>query len=378
MRLTQPLSQAMLLTMPKKLNDKLPKGVSLDRNWRTREARYYFRAPGKPKIRLRETPGTEAFDREVACARLGVPYEPQGTKPVAPALNRKHAAGTVDWLLTEYKRRIKGKINDTLLARRSTNLEAVCDYKFGDTRCGELPYKDMMRRHVLEMRDALRETPGAQNEIVRAISAMYSWAIESDIEDVQSNPASKIKLLYSGDGFHTWTVEEVRQYEQTHPAGSKARLMLHLALYTGLRLNNLAILGRQHVRDGVLTIRPEKTKKSSNVTVEIPVLAELQKTIDESPLGNMTFLVNEFGKPFTTKGLGNKMRDWCNAAQLFHCTTHGLRKAGATIAAENGATDEELMAIFGWTTKNQTTRYTKKAQRKKIAKGAMHKLLPTN
>ncbi|WP_051074078.1 tyrosine-type recombinase/integrase [Rhizobium freirei] len=68
------------------------------------------------------------------------------------------------------------------------------------------------------------------------------------------------------------------------------------------------------------------------------------------------------------------MRDWCNEAKLFHCSTHGLRKAGATIVAENGATDEELMSIFGWTTKGQTTRYTKKARRKKIAAGAIHKL----
>jgi hypothetical protein len=47
-----------------------------------------------------------------------------------------------------------------------------------------------------------------------------------------------------------------------------------------------------------------------------------------------------------------------------------LRKAGAT--------DEELMAIFGWTTKNQTTTYTKKACRAKMAAaaGAMHKLMP--
>jgi integrase len=363
--------------MPKKLNDKLPKGVSLDREWRTREARYYFRAPGCSKVRLRETPGTEAFDKEVACARLGVPYEPAGTPPKAtPTLKRQHEEGTVDWLLEQYKRRIKGKINDTLLARRSTILEDVCNYKFGERRCGDLPYKDMMRRHVLDMRDDLRETPGAQNEIVRAISALFSWAIENDIEGVQSNPAAKIKLLYSGDGFHTWTVDEVRQYEATHAAGSKARLLLHLALYTGLRLNNLAILGRQHVREGVLTIRPEKTKKTSGVTVEIPVLAELKTTIDESPLGNMTFLVTEFGKPFSTKGLGNKVREWCNEAQLFHCSTHGLRKAGATIAAENGATDEELMAIFGWTTKNQTTHYTKKARRKKIAGAAMYKLIP--
>lgn len=34
------------------------------------------------------------------------------------------------------------------------------------------------------------------------------------------------------------------------------------------------------------------------------------------------------------------------------------------------------MAIFGWTTKNQTTTYTKKARRKQMAAGAMHKLVP--
>lgn len=187
---------------------------------------------------------------------------------------------------------------------------------------------------------------------------MFSWAIDNDL--AETNPTAKIKLLYSGDGFHTWTVPEVRQYEAEHPAGSRARLAMHLALYTGLRLNSLAIVGRQHFRDGQLTIRPEKTKKSSGVVIDIPVLAELQKTIDESETGNLTSLITEFGKPFATNGLGNKMRDWCDQAGLFHCTTHGLRKADATIAAENGATDEELMAIFGWTTKSQTTVYTKK------------------
>ena len=69
-------------------------------------------------------------------------------------------------------------------------------------------------------------------------------------------------------------------------------------------------------------------------------------------------------------------RDWCDLAGLPNCSLHGLRKLGATIAAENGATDEEMMAIFGWTTKTQTTLYTKKARRKLIAGKAMHKLLP--
>jgi integrase len=363
--------------MPKKLNDNLPKGVILDRDFRTREARYYFRAPGRKKIRLSETPGTKPFEEEVACARLNVPYAPAGKQSEPKVvLNRTHVPGSVDWLVTEYKRRIRGKINDTLLARRSSMLEEICDHKFGNARCGDLPFADMLRRHVLEMRDELRNTPGAQNEVVRALSAMFSWAVDNDIAGVSINPAAKIKLLHSGDGFHTWTVDEVRRFEAKHPAGTKARLMMHLALYTGLRLNNIATLGRQHIRNGVLRIRPNKTVKTSGVTVEVPILPVLQTTINESPVGNLTFLVTEFNKPFSVKGLGQKMREWCDQAELFHCSTHGLRKAGATIAAENGATDEELMAIFGWTTKNQTTTYTKKARRAKMAAGAMHKLVP--
>lgn len=35
-----------------------------------------------------------------------------------------------------------------------------------------------------------------------------------------------------------------------------------------------------------------------------------------------------------------------------------------------------MMAIFGWTTKAQTTLYTKKARRKKLAGRATHKLIP--
>jgi len=38
----------------------------------------------------------------------------------------------------------------------------------------------------------------------------------------------------------------------------------------------------------------------------------------------------------------------CGGAALPHCSAHGGRKAGGTLAAENGATERQLMAIFGW------------------------------
>ena len=82
-------------------------------------------------------------------------------------------------------------------------------------------------------------------------------------------------------------------------------------------------------------------------------------------------------KPFTANGFGNWFRRRCDEAGLPHCSAHGLRKAGATIAAENGATEHQLMAMYGWESPKQAALYTRTADRKRLIGGAMHLLVPT-
>ena len=53
---------------------------------------------------------------------------------------------------------------------------------------------------------------------------------------------------------------------------------------------------------------------------------------------------------------------------------HGLRKAGATFAAEAGATERQLMAIFGWKDPALARRYTEAASKKKLTEGSIHML----
>ena len=356
-----------------KMYPKLPKGVSVDRSWRNKEPRLYFRAPGKPKIRLTEEPGTEAFENEVACARLGVPYVKEGEAPKVE-LKREFSEGTLDWLVLQYKKRARNTMQQDQLARRIRLLEEICDSRTqkNKNRRGDLPYKMIERKHITEIRDDIRDTPGAQDNVVKTLSAMFGWAVENELAD--RNPALRIKKVGKQEGFHAWTVDEVRQFEKRWPPGTKANLYLNMALFTGLRLQELAIMGRQHVKNGWLSIRPGKTAHSSGVLVEIPTLPDLQKALDREPSHQLTYMVTDYGKPFTKNGLGNKMREWCDEAGLPHCSTHGLRKAGATIAAENGATDNELMAIFGWTTKKQTAHYTKTASRRKLAQSGIKKL----
>jgi hypothetical protein len=110
----------------------------------------------------------------------------------------------------------------------------------------------------------------------------------------------------------------------------------------------------------------------------LPILPPLRAVLDATPSGHLTYLVTEWGKPFTAPGFGNKFRDWCNEAGLPDCSAHGIRKHAAVTAAENGATEHQLMAMFAWDSPKQAAVYTRKANRTKLAKGAMHLLVSGN
>ena len=179
------------------------------------------------------------------------------------------------------------------------------------------------------------------------------------------NPAVGVKRVRTGSqGHHTWTVEEVQQYEDRHPEGSKARLALSLLLLTGVRASDAIRLGRQMERDGRLHFTEHKDRNRSPKRRTIPIIPELRAVIDATPSSHLSYLVTEHGRPYATaKAFGNRFKSWCRQAGLDHCSAHGLRKAGATIAADRGTPAHALMAIYGWTTLKQAELYTREADR---------------
>jgi len=327
--------------------------------------RIYFRVKGKKKVRLREKPGTAAFLREYECAEKGIPYS---DAPVIADSAKPVVVRSFRWLCQQYFKRAANSVTVDTMSRRRRLLEDIC------VKHGDKPFELLERKHVTAIRDTRIDSPGAANNIVKAISALYAWAIE--VGEAKVNPCNGIKRLKSGEGWHTWTLDEIEQFEAKHPPGSTARRALAIFMFTGLRLSDAAILGRQHLENGWIRIRPGKTRKSSGVEVNVPILPDLEVELGQVPAGQLTFLVTEYGKPFSDKGLGNKMRQWCDESGLFHCPAHGLRKAGASIAAENGATSDQLKAIFGWTTSQQADLYTRAARRKKLAGDGAKLLLP--
>jgi integrase/recombinase XerD len=84
------------------------------------------------------------------------------------------------------------------------------------------------------LRDERSNQPGAANTRLKALKALFAWACEEKPEIAPHNPTLGVrKIRYATDGHHSWTPEEIVQYRERHPLGSKARLALDLLLYTG-------------------------------------------------------------------------------------------------------------------------------------------------
>jgi len=134
-------------------------------------------------------------------------------------------------------------------------------------------------------------------------------------------------------GFPAWTEDDVDRYEARWPLGTKERVWLGVLLYTGLRRGDAVRVGCQHIRDGVVTLRTEKT----GIIVTVPLLPALDEILRAGPCGDLAFICGENGCPLTKESFGNFFRDACNAAGV-EKSAHGARKIGATRAANNGAT----------------------------------------
>jgi integrase len=154
------------------------------------------------------------------------------------------------------------------------------------------------------------------------------------------------------------------------PLGTRQRVWFDVLAYTGLRRGDAVLLRRQHLRNGIATIKTEKTGS----VVTLPILATLAETLSAGPCGDLTFIAGMNGRPLTKESFGNLFRQACREGGLINRSAHGLQKAAATRATEHGATEAELEAIFGWSGGRMASLYTRAANRQRLSIAAMNKL----
>lgn len=121
------------------------------------------------------------------------------------------------------------------------------------------------------------------------------------------------------------------------------------------------------------SIRQSKT----GTEIEIPLHPVLRASLEALPKKNMTFLLTEYGKPFTVDGFGNWFRDRVREAELPDRgnSPHGLRKAACRRLAEAGCTGPQIMAISGHKNLKEVQTYIQAAERLGLAREALKRQL---
>ena len=315
------------------------------------KARYYFRRPGFARLPLPGLPGSGEFMEAYQAALASQLPSPIGTS--------RTKAGSIGALIVAYF------CSPTFLALEpgtQHNYRLILE-KFRSEH-GDKPVALLTRKHINAMLAQKIVTPAAANRWLRLLKVLMRLAVEEGWR--KDNPTVGIKPVTNRtDGFHCWTEDEIAQFEACHPIGSRARLALALLLYTAQRRSDVIRMGRQHIRDGVVHVRQQKT----GAMLAIPLHPALASTIAATPSEHLTFLINRFNEPFTAAGFGNWFRDQCNAAGLpKHCAAHGLRKAACRRLAEAGCSANVIASISGHTTLSEVARYTKAAEQETMAR----------
>jgi hypothetical protein len=169
-------------------------------------AEVYFRKRGCKKVRL---------PNEIGSPEFWAAYNDAAKNKLPPIKSETKIArlnaGTMRALVVAYY----GSAGFKDLDSRTQNVRRRALDRFCEKH-GHLPAKEMLPRHILAIRDRISETPEAANQVLKFLRQVFAHAVVADLCD--RNPARDIPYLKSqSDGFHSWTIGEVEQFEAVHP-----------------------------------------------------------------------------------------------------------------------------------------------------------------
>lgn len=286
----------------------------------------------------------------------------------------RHSSGeakdgrTLSWLIDQYRH---SPAYEALAKETKKQFRYQLDRM---KKSGTAPLAGITAATIAASRDARASKPSDANKFLKCSVALFRFAV--DRQWLKDNPAKGIaKIKTQSLGFHTWTEEEARAFEARWPVGTRERLAFDLLVYTGVRRSDVVRLGRQHTRQGEITITTEKSRNMGKpVEVTITILPPLARSIEASPTGDMTYLVTHKKTAFVKESFGTWFRNACKEAGV-PGSSHGLRKLAAVRMAENGATEAELNAVFGWADgSGESATYIRKASRKRLSRAGIIKL----
>ena len=318
---------------------RLPKYVHgfVDRHGKPR---FYFRRLGFERKPLQGLPYSADFMNDYEAALAGQPV---------PVGVYQDAAGQHDGAGAELLRFTRFPRAETLNATRLSLDHRTSLWDHGDKRAA-----DLRRDHIVKLMAARAEKPGAANGLRMALRVLMKHAIDVGLR--ADDPTREVRAIrVRTAGHHSWTDDEIAQFERHHAIGSRARLALALLLYTGQRRGDVIRMGAQHIREASLHVKQQKT----GAELIIPVHPNLATVIAAAPRQHLTFVTTgtagrSRGQPLAVGSANSATRRDCRTAPLMGCARPRLDGL-----AEAGCTAHEIGAITGHASLTELVRYTK-------------------
>ena len=250
--------------------------------------RRYFRRPGFKQVALPGIPGSDEFMAAYQRALDLVPRLEIGAVRTRP--------GTIDALIVHY---LKSEAFTKALASETQRMRRNILDRFR-TKHGTKRVITLERRNVIKIIEG--RPPHAQKNWLKTLRGLMLFAIAENYRaDDPTSGVNAARPAVKGIGHMTWGDQQIEAYREHYAFGTVARLAIELLLNVAARRGDAHKLGWQHIKEGKICWRPNKTLRSTGKGVSIPILPDLHRALDAVPRNDsLTFLVNDYGKPFAS------------------------------------------------------------------------------
>lgn len=356
----------------------LPKYVSafVDRHGRVR---YRYRRKGRKGGYFHSLPGSEEFRAEYHA------FENDASNNRNTYVERPKR-GTIGDLKRRYMS-VPDRLGPSKVTQQKVGavIEDFCKGREGRL-VAQLTFEHLDAIIAKKKRKTVRDTPSGPREVGGYFAAkklrkelirFFEFARKAGFCDrnvaEDTSPVKRERGETTG-GFHSWTEQEIAQYQRHWPLGTRERAALELLLWTDQRRSDIVKMGMAQTRDGCLPIIQAKT----GAALWLPMADQLVEAIVALPpkFSNPScFLVTHKVTPFTKESFGNWFAKACDKAGLpSKCRAHGLRKATLRRMAELGMSNKEMKSVSGQKRDATLALYIESADQRALAARAIQRL----
>jgi integrase len=326
--------------------------------------RFYYRPKGAKGIALPDfPPENHKFLAAYAEAVNGVVLQ-----------TNTHSTGTIGAAIRAYL--ASDKYLSLAVSSRGVWRRQADDICF---RYGKAKLVDLLPKHIRQ--DLARLDPHPANNRLRVWRSLCRWWVDAGLVDTDPARDVRKRETPASDGHKPWQRTDFAAFRLRWPIGTQERLAFELMYQSCAAIGDACRLGPANVQGEWLAYARKKTgTQSMSPLFDGPDWFEAcdhyHTCVNAAPR-HMTYLTTKAGASRSAKAVASWFSRAATSAGLPDLSAHGIRKGRAAIFRENGASQDQRMAILGHETEAEARRYSKSADLARVISGTEKFQLPS-